>query len=279
MVKVTHKHTVHHKTHEAVQETVVAEEQPQKEAPQDIRMYPTITISRNMHPNRWYAVMIFGGLVKIIMLIPVGLWLGLVSIWLFCVVIYNSFRVWILGNYSQYAFKLAVGVMTLGARISFFWAGITDTYPGFAIKDTGLLKFTYPEYPNRMFATPLVGGFIRILLMIPFGLYQRVISTAAYIGVLISCFPVLFTGKYPESTHEIYVDGYRLNFALSAYMFGISDTYPSFRISMNHKWIKIALIIVALLYLFGSNGFSSPRQAQTPTYPYPSPTPSQTTGY
>ncbi len=274
MVKA-HKHTVHHKEHTEAPAAISETSTPHTE--RDIRMYPHIAISRNMHPNRWYAVMILGGLVKIIMLIPVALWLGLVSVWLFMVVIYNSFRVWIFGNYSQYAFTLAVGVMTLGARISFFWAGITDTYPGFSIKDTGLLEFTYPEHPNRMFATPIVGGFIRILMMIPFGLYQRVISTAAYIGVLISCFPVLFTGKYPESTHEIYVDGYRLNFALSAYMLGISDTYPSFRISMNHKWIKIALIIVALLYMLSSNSYSSPRTATAPTYP--SPMPSRTTGY
>ncbi len=273
MVKTTRKRTpIHRKTVTKklpATEPVTTEDMSQtppvqngvpsseNEMPQNPRMYPVLHIPFNTHPNRWYAFPILGGLVKFFMILPIGIWLMLVGLWVIGVAIYNSLRVWLKGSYSLYAYTLFIGALGLGLKVGLFWSGLIDRYPGFSLQQTDLLTIEFPQAPNKLYATPIMGGFIRCLLLIPFAIYQHIIGTAANFGVLISSLPVLFMGKYPESTQELTIDGARLNLSISSYILGLSDTYPSWRISMNHKWIKVILIVIAVLYTFLGNGSSA----------------------
>jgi hypothetical protein len=58
------------------------------------------------------------------------------------------------------------------------------------------------------------------------------------------------------------VDGLRLGFAMNLFFAGISDTLPSYKISMNHKVIKIIALIMGLIYLL----FSNVKSSKTNTY-------------
>lgn len=218
-------------------------------------LYPAIDIKRNEKPNRFYAFPIFGFIVKIFILIPVYIWIFLVCLGGAILSIINSFIVLLTGKYWKTAYNYNLGLLRLNIKTGYFMSGLTDKYPGFGftIQDNFTVDLTYPEKSNRFFAIPILGGFIRIIILIPYFIYQNIIGSASYIGVLVSFFPVLFMGKYPESTFELARDSVRVNQAIYVYITGISDKYPSFHISMNHKTIKIILIILGILFSFGFN--------------------------
>lgn len=216
-------------------------------------IYPQIDIQNIQHPNRFYGVPVLGGLVKIAMLIPVGIWIWLVSIAWTVVIFLNSFVVLFTGKYWKVAYELNVFLIKLSIKTVYFFLGITDKYPGFNGETKGFkIDIPYPEHPNRFYAFPIIGGIVRLVGLIPFYLYTAAIGYGGYIGALAASFVVLFTGKYPEGFYEMTRDSVRLQQAMTMYMTGLSDKYPSWWISMNHKVLKIILIIIGALILLNS---------------------------
>lgn len=69
---------------------------------------------------------------------------------------------------------------------------------------------------------------------------------------MVSSFWVLFAGRYPVSVYELTRDYNRVGWAATAYFSGLSDSYPSFRIAMSHAGVKVVLIVIAALLLFGN---------------------------
>ena len=235
-------------------------------------MYPDLFISRIEKPNRLWAFPILGFLIKIIISIPVLIFLmaiGLVASILISIA--NPFSVLFTGRYMDSAYDFFNMYMIYTAKLGFFFFGLTDKYPGFNnFKAEGFtLNFVKPQMPNRLFAIPLFGLLVRMILLIPFFIYLYVLNLASYIGMLFSSFAVLFGGKYPESTYELIRDYMRVQLAMTAYLNGISDKYPSFKISMNHKNIKIALLIAGALWVFFSRTYhpAKPANRNTPMQP------------
>lgn len=237
--------------------------------------YPEIKIERNIHPNRLYAIPLFSLLVKFIILIPVfiEIWALTIATGLI-VMIVNPFVVLFTGKYLKIAYDLATGVMRLGAKSSFYVSGVTDKYPGFDISQTPFTwELDYPESPNKLYAIPLAGLLIRAVLIIPFSIFNQIIGYASNLAVFVIITPlmVLIKGYYPETAHELAVDSIRLSNASTAYIFGISDKYPSFNISWKHKTIKIILIIIAVILMLAN--FSSSLQTPQTNYTTPPPIP------
>lgn len=232
-------------------------------------MYPQIAIDRNLNPNRLYAIPLLGFLIKIIILIPVFLEVWLLSIVTgIIVILINPFAVLFTGKYLKLSYDLATGVMRLGIKISFYLTGVTDQYPGFSIGTTPFTwDLAYPESSSRLFAIPILGFLIRFILIIPYSIFNQVVSTGSVVAafVIITPLSVLIKGYYPETTHEIIVDSNRLNNASMAYMYGLSDKYPSFNISWHHKTLKIILIIIGALIMLAN--FGSGFIPQKPTNP------------
>lgn len=169
----------------------------------------------------------------------------------YIVSVINSFIVLFTGRYWRYCFELTTGVLSLTTKTGLFFVGLTNKYPGFTFKieDKIKLGLEYPKNPNRFYAIPILGGVARIVLLIPYSIYTRAISNGAFFGAIVSSFPVFFKGRYPESTYEMGRDATRLSLSEMMYFAGISDSYPSFYISMNHQTIKILLIIVGALMM------------------------------
>ena len=211
--------------------------------------YPTLRAERIDEPNRLWAFPILGILVKSILLIPVLIVLSVLSIVWFVLMVINSVQVLLTGSYWRPAYDLTFGLIRMSTKVWFYLAGLTDKYPGFGfeIDDRYSLNIDYPERPNRAFAIPIVGGVVRVILLIPFLIYESIISNAALIGALISFVPVLFSGRYPETTFELNRDAVRLTSAELVYLAGLSDEYPSFAISREHGTGKVVLIVIGVV--------------------------------
>lgn len=224
--------------------------------PSDI--YPVFTVKHIQNPNRIWAIPILGFLVKWIICIPQIFMLFFLGIAIFFVTfIINPFVVLFTGNYMELSYTLCMYYLVLSTKTSLYIMGLSDKYPGFNLAGNAdfTLSMDKPTYPSRLLAIPVLGGFTRFLLIYGFFIYLTILSYAAWLGVVLSSFAVLFTGKYPESTYELTRDMLRLQNASTAYLMGLSDEVPSSHISMNHKNVKILLVmvfalVIALYYVF-----------------------------
>lgn len=85
------------------------------------------------------------------------------------------------------------------------------------------------QNPNRLFAFPIIGFLIKIILLIPVSIEIIFLAIWLFIVVtLINPFVVLFTGKYLAHAHSVGVGFIRLYTKFSFYLGGLTDKYPGF---------------------------------------------------
>lgn len=221
--------------------------------PNKVRFYPALSIEQIKNPYKFFAVPILGGIVKFILLLPAFIAISIIALGVFLAAIINSFVVLFTGKYWQTAYLLNLDFMRFWSKIFFYWTGLTNRHPGFYLKtnEDFLLEIDKPRKPNKLFALPITGGLYRLIILIPYLVYSGILWRGALAGAFFSTFPILFAGRYPESTYEFGKDSMRVNLAQIAYLLGLSDKYPDFYISMNkHQTLKIFLIILgALIFL------------------------------
>ncbi len=247
---------------------------PPTQEPIDSSVYPQITVTKIENPSRFYAFPALGMFVKDIMLIPAIIFFYFATIFAYFLVICNSFVVLFTGKYWKTTFDFEKQVLSYNLKYIFFLAGLTNKYPGFnfEINDIFSMQIDYPQTSSRLYAFPIFGGIIRNIMLIPFGIYTLFIAYGAILGVVLASFVVLFTGKYPDTVFELVRDTTRLFLAQSMYMMGIKDEYPSYKISWDHKPLKIILIFFSVIIVIGMLISSLLTPKQTTTYPQFNPT-------
>jgi hypothetical protein len=235
-----------------------------------INLYPKLTNMNNEHPNRLLAFPVFGFIIRIILTLPAFVVLFLLMYAYLGAIVITSFYILFTRKYWQPAHAVTVAYLIYTIKINLYMFGLTDKYPGFNFETNNIFELDVgmPEKPSRLLAFPLLGSFLRAILLIPYFIFAVVLANGTQVAVLCSWFGVLFTGKYPESLYEFNCDNIRVSSRLNMYAAYLSDTYPSFHISLNHKTIKIILIILgAALMLFSSlndfNGFQRDMQQGT----------------
>ena len=218
-------------------------------------LYPTLDITYPKNPSRLWAVPLLI-VFKIIAILPAEVFLGLVSIVILILSVINAAYVLLTGRYWLVAWDFNLTIAHYYVRIHSFLYGLTDKYPLFTKgwEQVFKLEFNRPTTSNRFFAFPLIGLVVRIILMIPFMVFAQLVNYAAALAVfLVAWFFVLFKGRYPETAYELAQDSIRLTLSTFFYLSGMSDNYPSFKISMNHKNLKILALVLAVLMMIGSN--------------------------
>ena len=180
------------------------------------------------NPNRLWALPVIGGMVKLVIMIPIGFWLMLVAFAAFLLCFVNSFCVLLTCTYWRPAHSLAVGTMRLSAKANCFFLGLSDTLPGFSLNssDEVRLEIARPKQPNRFFALPLVGGGVRLAVLVPIFIFLFVLGLLVMCVYWFTWIPVLLLGRYPEGLFNLMVFVMRFQLKLSAYMFGLTDRYP-----------------------------------------------------
>ncbi len=250
-----------------------------KDIPEDIlkkeSYYPKLHIENIKDPSRLYAFPILGGLIKIILFIPITIEFIVLTLVIGLLLLINAFVVLFTGHYWSTCLNLYTGLVHLETKSFLYWVGLTNKYPGFDLQPNDAYKLELPEpkNPNRLFAVPLLGFIARLVLMIPYFIYSSILMNGLMVGLFVNSFYVLFKGKYAESIYELGRDQLRVNIALGLYLVGISDKYPHFWISMHHKTIKITLLVIGTILAITNQ---SNRESQLKHYG-PKPTPSANT--
>ena len=200
-------------------------------APTQERDYQMLSIEHTQNPNRLWAFPVIDGTIKLLIVIPVSIWLLFVDLAAIILSIINGFFVLFAGKYWEPAYALAVGSMRLTAKANCFYLGLSDAYPGFSLEssDDIRLEFAMPTQPNRLLALPLVGGIFRFAVLVPVFIFLFVIGLLVMLVYWFTWIPVLLIGRYPEGLFNLMVYTQRLQLRLSAYTFGLSDTLSAVR--------------------------------------------------
>ncbi len=89
----------------------------------------------------------------------------------------------------------------------------------------------YPERSDRLLAACGILWFIKPLLLLPHLVVMAFIGMAAALAMWIGYWIVLFTGRYPRELFDFIVGVHRWQNRMTAWIAGLCDRYPSFRLS------------------------------------------------
>ena len=109
---------------------------------------------------------------------------------------------------------------------------LRESYPPFEFELTGTDPGTdgvvrvdvTPQLEDRNRLT--VG--LRLLWIIPIGLFTMVVAIVAFFALIASFFAVLFTGRWPDGIHGFVVKTVRLGLRFNTYARLLVDDYPPF---------------------------------------------------
>jgi hypothetical protein len=194
-----------------------------------------VTIERQSEYSKLYAVPILGFVIKGIMLIP-----HIIALYILVIVSeLISLVLWIPvltgGQYPPIGFQLVGGTVRWSIRVYAFLYGLTDRYPPFSLgsdNDGYPVNVTYDPSAtgNKLYAIPIVGIVVRAVMLIPHLIVLYILAAVIAIMQLGLWVPVLMSGQYPDVGYS-FVGGYlRWAARVAAFMFGLTDTYPPFRL-------------------------------------------------
>ena len=89
----------------------------------------------------------------------------------------------------------------------------------------------YPEHSARKLAFATVFFlFPKLILVIPHMIVMWFLGIALFVAAILAQFSVLFTGTYPRVFFDFVVGVCRWQMRVNAYIRGLTDTYPPFRL-------------------------------------------------
>jgi hypothetical protein len=129
-------------------------------------------------------------------------------------------------RYPRWWFDFALELTRFSARVSAYFALLTDHYPSTVEEQNVHIQIDYPDAErdlNRWL--PLV----KWLLAIPHYFLLILLSIGVFFAVVVAWFAILFTGRYPQGLFEFVVGVGRWWLRVQAYAFLlVTDRYPPF---------------------------------------------------
>jgi hypothetical protein len=194
--------------------------------------YPIVlSVAKPVSVNRLWAIPLLGIFVKCIILIPhfivlyvLGIVSGIAHLVIWAFVLFT-------GQYPGWGFNLTAGVLRWAARLTMYLYGITDNYPAFSLDAPGDIVIPRPESSSRFFAIPIVGIFVRYIILIPHFIVLYVLGFVVALCQLVIWIPVLFTGAYPQWAFQLVSGTTIWAMRVYAYLLGLTDAYPPFSFS------------------------------------------------
>ena len=195
--------------------------------------YPIVLATeRPLTTNRFWAIPIVGILVKSLILIPhfivlyvLALVLGLAHCFIWIPVLFT-------GRYPDWGWGLTAGVLRWSLRLILYLYGVTDNYPAFSMEAPGDVQIERPQSSSRFWAIPIVGAFVKYIILIPHFVVLYVLSIVVGVCQLVIWIPVLFTGEYPAWAFQLVAGTYLWSTRVYAYFLGLTDRYPPFSFSL-----------------------------------------------
>jgi hypothetical protein len=138
------------------------------------------------------------------------------------------------GRYPRGLFNFYVGYTRWTSNVYGYFFSAYDKYPPFSMDTQDFpLSFSaeYPETLSRLLNFPILGLFIKFILLIPHLIIVAFLAIVAMIVLFIAQFAILFTGSFPEGMHKFMIGVGRWSTRVNAYAYALTDKYPPFSLS------------------------------------------------
>jgi hypothetical protein len=145
------------------------------------------------------------------------------------------FAILFLGHYPRGLWTLTTGLLRMQARLSVYVASLGDRWPAFSLyeRDDDPFEFeiAYAEQLNRWLNFPILGTIVKFILVIPHFIILVVVGIVVFILIFLAQFAILFTGRFPPGMFKLVAGWLELSFRVAAYVYSMTDRYPSFELS------------------------------------------------
>jgi small-conductance mechanosensitive channel len=182
--------------------------------------------------NRLWGIPLVGLIVRAILVIPHAIILTFASLVVYLLVFINWIPVLLNGRMAGWGYTIFGGYLRLYMRVAAYTTLITGRYPpfGFGGDHTVTVEFDENQTQSRLWGIPLVGLFVRLILLIPHWIVLAIYGVVAGILILFTWVPVLLNGRTSDWVVR-YVGGYfRWLLRVTAYWLLLTGRYPPFSI-------------------------------------------------
>jgi Domain of unknown function (DUF4389) len=90
------------------------------------------------------------------------------------------------------------------------------------------VRFDRDQSIGRLWAVPIVGWFLRWLVLVPHFIVLFVYGFVVWLAMLVTWIPVLFTGRFPGWGYDLIGGFFRWYLRVTAYLFLMAGPYPPF---------------------------------------------------
>ena len=194
--------------------------------------YPVdATFPRDKGQNRLWGIPFVGLVIRSFLVIPQLVVLIVLAALMAVVLLINWIPILIAGRQAGFAYAVIGGYLRLSTRVAGYVLLLTGSYPPFGPGGEHPIDVTFDrgDRQNRLWGIPLIGLWIRWLLLIPHWIVLALVSIVVAFLILISWVPVLIKGRQADVIIQSIGGFYRWTIRVSAYAFLLTGRYPPFR--------------------------------------------------
>lgn len=195
--------------------------------------YPVvIDVPTDPGQNRLWGIPYVGLIIRSVLVIPQFIVLWILGIITGLLTIVSWAPILIAGRQASFVYTIAGGYLRLSTRVAGYVLLLTGRYPPFGPGGEHSIDVTFDESDrqNRLWGIPLVGLWVRWIILIPHFLILALIGIVVAFMILVSWVPVLFLGRQADVIVQWIGGFYRWGVRVSAYALLLSGKYPPFRL-------------------------------------------------
>ena len=195
--------------------------------------YPVdVTFPRDKGQGRLWGIPFVGLIIRSFLVIPQLIVLIVLAFVMWFVLLINWIPVLVMGRQAGFAYSVIGGYLRLSTRVAGYVLLLTGRYPPFGPGGEHPIDVTFDESDrqNRLWGIPIVGLWIRWLLLIPHWIVLALISIVVAFLILVSWVPVLINGRQANLIIQWIGGFYRWAIRVSGYAFLLTGRYPPFRL-------------------------------------------------
>jgi hypothetical protein len=198
--------------------------------------YPVqLVVTPERKINRLWGIPLIGVMVRYILAIPHYIVLFLLGIGIGIWFLVGWIPILLLGRQPAIAVKLLTEVIHRGARVSGYVGmllpgGYPPLEPG-APSPVDTRINVEGRTLNRLWGIPLVGFYVRLIVLIPHLFVLGILSLVVFLSFLVLWIPILVAGTYPNAFASFYAGVLRYQARVGAYAMLLPVPYPPFSFS------------------------------------------------
>ena len=195
--------------------------------------YPVnLSVAQDEGQNRLWGIPFIGLIIRSILVIPQAIVLFILAFAIGFVMFFSWIPVLVNGRQAEFVYTIIGGYLRLATRVGGYVLLMTGRYPPFGPggEHTIDLTFDETEQQNRLWGIPLVGLWVRWIILIPHFVVLFFIGIVFAFISLVTWIPVLVNGRTADWVVRWVGGFYRWFNRVYAYALLLTGKYPPFRL-------------------------------------------------